>query len=87
MRRFGWLMGVLCWHTCRQRGCDWWIIPHSQHRIVAHYMPDGVWYSRGTIKARCECCESVRLLRLEVWAWPNGAVKIFSPDGNIVLKH
>lgn len=86
MKRFGWLIGYLCWITCRRRGCDWWAIPGSEYQVVAQFLPDGIWYSRGTVKARCTCCESVRLVRLEVWAWPNGTLKIVSPDGQIQLK-
>ena len=79
MRQLGWYRGLRAWLRCGLVGHQYEPLAGSQQVTEQHWLgPVGV--SRGVVKLRCGRCEQVRLIRLEVVAFPTGDVHVRSPD-------
>ena len=86
MQRFGWFMGLMTWDICRRRGCDWHGIGHS-YKQGERPLPNGCRFCWGMAKVRCSCCESIRLIRLEVTVLADGvSYTVHSPDGRLCIE-
>lgn len=84
-KRFGFFVAILIWRTCKKQGHDWHNVLGSQYKTCSFVNPNGSGMDWFSVKMRCRCCETVRLVDLCVSYAPDGSYRITSPHGTVVI--